>query len=73
MPLPQTAAKYKRDMNRFIGKWNIIEMEQWDKDYIDLVEPGYFSFDIDDQGHFVFGTVNGFLDCRYDNTKSLSE
>ena len=44
-------------------------MEQWDQDYIDLEEPGYFRFSKDDMGEFVFGTVHGFIDCRYDNGK----
>jgi len=44
-------------------------MEQWDEDYIGLVEPGYFKFRKDGMGEFVFGTVNGFIDCRYDNKK----
>ena len=57
-------------MNKFIGKWKITEMEQWDQEYIDLVEPGYVLFDKNDQGQFLFGTVNGFIDCRYDNKKS---
>ena len=56
-------------MNKFIGDWKITEMEQWDEDYIDLEEPGYFRFGKDDMGQFVFGTVNGFIDCRYDNNK----
>ncbi|WP_445359524.1 hypothetical protein [Microbulbifer sp. ANSA005] len=56
-------------MNNFIGKWAIIEMEQWDQEYIDLVEPDYFNFEKGGQGQFVFGTVNGFIDCRYDNEK----
>lgn len=56
-------------MNKFIGNWKIIGMEQWDQEYIDLVEPGYFKFNRDDQGEFVFGTVSGFVDCRYDNNK----
>ena len=59
----------EEQMNRFIGNWKITEMEQWDQDYIDLVEPGYFQFGEDDMGEFVFGTVNGFMDCRYDNDK----
>lgn len=45
-------------------------MEQWDKEYIDLIEPGYFRFDNNNHGQFVFGTVRGFMDCRYDENKS---
>lgn len=32
-------------MNEFLGKWKIIEMEQWDQDYVDLEEPGFIRFD----------------------------
>lgn len=59
-------------MNKFIGKWKISEMEQWDQEYIDLVEPGYVQFNKNGQGVFVFGTVNGFTDCRYDTKTSPS-
>ena len=45
-------------------------MEQWNQDYIDLEETGYFRFSKDGMGTFVFGTVNGFMDCRYDNNKN---
>lgn len=52
-------------MKEFLGKWKIVEMEMWDLDFIDLVEPGFIRFDDDDFGQFVFGAVRGFLDCRY--------
>ena len=26
------------------GRWRIVEMDQWDKKFIDLVEPGYIEF-----------------------------
>jgi hypothetical protein len=48
----------------FIGRWRIVEMDQWDNDYLDLVEPAFISFGIDD-GAFVFGAVKGWLDVRY--------
>ncbi len=51
-------------MNGFIGKWKIIEMEQWNQHYIDLVEPGYIELSNNGLGAFVFGTVNGFIDYR---------
>lgn len=58
-------------MKELRGQWKIVEMEQWDQDYIDLVEPGYIRFGSDQRGEFVFGTVQGFLDCRYSG-KGLS-
>ena len=54
----------KKDKATYIGKWRIIEMEMWDQDYIDLIIPGYFSFDKDDLGDFKFGSVKGQIDYR---------
>ena len=49
---------------KYLGKWRIVEMEHWDKDYIDLVVPGFIAFDRDNLGEFQFGTVHGFIDAR---------
>ena len=54
----------KKDKLKYIGKWRIIEMEMWDQDYIDLIIPGYFSFDGDDLGIFNCGSVKGQIDYR---------
>jgi len=48
-----------------IGKWRITKMELWDAEFIDMLEPGYFQFDVDGGGQFVFGAVQGGLDCHY--------
>ncbi len=48
-----------------LGKWRIIEMEMWDADFLDLVEPAYITFDQRGGGEFVFGAVHGGLDRRY--------
>lgn len=48
-----------------IGKWRITGMELWDAEFIDMLEPGYFRFDADGGGQFVFGAVQGGLDCRH--------
>ena len=48
-----------------LGKWRIIEMELWDSDFLDLVEPAYITFDAKGRGEFVFGAVQGSLHCRY--------
>jgi hypothetical protein len=60
--------------NPYLGTWRIIEMEQWDQDYIDLVVPGYFAFREDNLGEFQFGTVHGEIDYRvepYQGTERL--
>ena len=49
------------------GRWRIIEMEVWGKDYLDLVVPAHITFDDEAMGSFQFGTVNGWLDCRFSN------
>lgn len=49
-------------MNEFVGLWRITHMEQWSQDMVDLDEEGYFSFDEDDQGRFVFCAVEGHMD-----------
>jgi len=41
-----------------VGKWRLIDMEQWDQDFIDLVEPGYIAFKRGGTGEMVFGAVN---------------
>ena len=49
----------------FAGRWRIAEMDVWDSDYLNLVEPAYIAFEGANDGSFVFGTVKGWLDVRY--------
>ena len=61
--------------HQYLGTWRIIEMEQWDKAYIDLVMPGYIAFREDHLGEFQFGAVHGDLDYRiepYQETARLA-
>ena len=51
-------------MHDFVGNWRITWMSNWDQDYVDLVEPGYFKFTDDGLGEFVFGAVKGWVDAR---------
>ena len=51
-------------MHDFVGRWRITWMEMWDQEFIDLVEPGYFLFDKNSCGEFIFGAVTGALDLR---------
>lgn len=39
-------------------------MSGWDRDAIDLVEPGFIEFTGDGAGQFRFIAVRGWLDCR---------
>jgi hypothetical protein len=40
-------------------------MELWDEEYRDLIVPAYIEFSKNRQGEFQFGTVGGWLDCRF--------
>ena len=57
--------------NPFLGSWRILEMEVWDRDYIDLVVPGHVTFDLESQGEFQFGSVRGWIDCRFSRRDNL--
>jgi hypothetical protein len=48
-----------------LGKWRIVEMELWDADSVDMLEPAYITCGAKGGGEFVFGAVRGDLDCRY--------
>jgi hypothetical protein len=50
---------------RLIGRWRIVEMDLWDRDALDLVEPAYIEFDDRARGCFGFIAVEGDLDCRH--------
>jgi hypothetical protein len=54
-----------RTPEEFVGYWRITEMEVWDVDYLDLVVPAFIEFDREQMGQFQFGTVRGWLDCRF--------
>ena len=53
--------------NLLLGRWRITEMELWDTDFVDMLEPAYITFEAKGGGEFVFvfGAVRGDLDCRY--------
>ena len=51
--------------NPFVGRWRITDMEQWDVEYRDVIVPAFIEFSQNGQGEFQFGTVVGWLDCRF--------
>ena len=51
--------------NPLLGRGRITEMELWDTDFVDMLEPAYITFEAKGGGEFVFGAVRGDLDCRY--------
>jgi hypothetical protein len=54
--------------NKYVGKWRVLEMEQWDKDFIDLTGEGHITFDKKSRGELQFGAVECDLDCRIEQT-----
>ena len=53
-----------RKPSAVLGKWRIVETDQWDADYLDMVEPAYFQFDSNGRGEMVFGVIQAALDCK---------
>jgi hypothetical protein len=62
-PANDPQPKPRRTKSSLKGKWRIVEMELWDTDFIDLVGPGFISFDGKGRGEFGFGAVTGSMDC----------
>jgi len=46
------------------GRWRIEEMDLWDRDALDLVQPAFIEFGRDCAGSFGFIGVEGWLDCH---------
>ncbi|WP_245551186.1 hypothetical protein [Nocardia niigatensis] len=46
------------------GRWRIVEMENWERDAIELLGPGYIEFRADGTGEFAIIAVTGEMDCR---------
>ncbi|UGY16972.1 hypothetical protein HAP48_0005765 [Bradyrhizobium septentrionale] len=49
----------------FAGRWRIVEMANWDGDFLDLVEQAHLTFTGKSDGEIAFGALKGFLDVRY--------
>jgi hypothetical protein len=54
-----------RPRKRLVGKWRIVEMELWDRDYLDMVGPAYIHFNANGLGEFKFGCVACDIDCDF--------
>ncbi len=53
-----------KQLNEFVAKWRIIEMEVWDQDHVDMEVPGFIRIGSDGTGQFKFGLVSGDIDGR---------
>lgn len=55
------------DAMSLVGRWRIEAMDLFDRDDIDLMEPGFIEFGPDETGQFGFIAVRGWMDCRTDD------
>lgn len=51
-----------------IGRWRIVESDQWDRDYLDLADPAYIQIGDDGQVEFAFGVVTASGELEYSRT-----
>src|SRR5215208_2488757 len=54
---------------RIIGRWQSLESDQWDRDYLDLIDPAFIAFDTDGHGELTFGIVT--VSLRLDYARSV--
>ena len=47
-----------------VGRWQIVEMELWEQEDVDLVGPGFIELDRDHRGSLGFIAVEGDVDWR---------
>ena len=59
-----------KEATTIIGKWRITRMSAWNRDYIDLVEPGFITFEKHGMGEMAFGVVTAALDCAFNAGKT---
>jgi hypothetical protein len=60
-----TVTTFRRMVARATGRWQIVEMDLWDRDAIDLLGPGFVEIAADGTGHFRFIAVEGDIDGRH--------
>ena len=58
-------AKVPRFAKAFARRWRIVEMDNGDSDFLDLVEEAHLTFRGKSNGEIAFGALKGFLDVRY--------
>jgi len=50
--------------NAVVGTWRIVEMELWDRDALDLVEPAHIVFEPNGMGSLVLIAIEAGVDYR---------
>lgn len=61
-PMEKSAGKSASPLR---GRWRIVEMDSWDREDVDLLEPGFIEFLRGRQGEFAFIAVHAWMDCRW--------
>ena len=56
----------------FAGRWRIVEMDVWDKDFLDLVETAHLTFKGAADGEIAFGALRGSPRCSLRRPRSSS-
>ncbi len=49
----------------FAGRWRIVEMDNWGRDFLDLVGEAHLVLKGPADGEIAFGAPKGSLDVRY--------
>ena len=55
----------------YVGKWRITDMEQWDKECIDMMVPGYLTIKNDGTGLLQFGAVEAEVDGHLESINGV--
>ena len=50
---------------KIFGKWQIIEMELWEQEDVELMGPTYIEFGSNKEGQFNFIAVEGCMNCHH--------
>ena len=50
---------------QLIGRWQIVEADLWERDYLDLVGPASMTIRADGCGEITFGAMQAGLDLEY--------
>ena len=50
--------------SKMLGYWRIIEMEEWDNEFLEEEADAFIRFGADGTGEFHFCYLHGLMDCR---------
>jgi hypothetical protein len=53
---------------KLVGRWQIVEADIWERDYLDLCGPAAIVISADGRGEIAFGAMQATLDVEYGPT-----